>query len=236
MRSVALCTLMAVTIGSTQLEAAKPKAPSAAQLQAQLKKVSQERDDLKERLAATESIQEDLAAAKKSRELARQEAEAAKKALGELRASLTENQSSGDAMLHDLQKSKADLASAQAELANLKQQQEENQAKLKGQTGEGALVILGREITPARAMNISRVTPKVRKVDRGVVVGNVLVGENGEVLDSRLLQGLPGDNEWVQKANEECVEAAKRLVFDPARAADGKTKVRVWQGMGFLID
>ena len=177
-----------------------------------------------------------MAAAKKSRELARQEAEAAKKALGELRASLNENQSSGDAILHDLQKAKADLAAAQAELANLKQQQEESQAKLKGQTGEGALVILSREITPARAMNISRVTPKVRKVDRGVVVVNVLVGENGEVLDSRLLQGLPGDNEWVQKANEECVEAAKRLVFDPARAADGKTKVRVWQGMGFLID
>jgi len=25
-------------------------------------------------------------------------------------------------------------------------------------------------------------------------------------------------------------------VFDPARAADGKTKVRVWQGVGFLLD
>jgi len=236
MRAVALCSLLVLTLSATQAVAAKPKAPTAAQLQAQLKKVTQERDELKDRLAATEDLQQDLSAATKSRDLARQEAEGAKKALADLRTSLSENQSSGDAILRDLQKSKADLATAQADNAKLKQVVEECQAKLKGQVGEGALVILSREITPARAINISRVTPKVRKVDRGVVVVNVLVGENGEVLDSRLLQGLPGDNEWVQKANEECVEAAKRLVFDPARAADGKTKVRVWQGMGFLID
>ena len=27
-----------------------------------------------------------------------------------------------------------------------------------------------------------------------------------------------------------------RLVFDPARTADGKTKVKVWQGVGFMLD
>jgi hypothetical protein len=32
------------------------------------------------------------------------------------------------------------------------------------------------------------------------------------------------------------VDQAKRIVFDPARAADGKTRVRVWQGVGFLLD
>jgi hypothetical protein len=69
-----------------------------------------------------------------------------------------------------------------------------------------------------------------------VVVVNVLVSEGGDVLDTRLLQGLHGHGEWVDKANASCVEAAKRLVFDPARAADGKTKVRVWQGVGFLLD
>ena len=65
---------------------------------------------------------------------------------------------------------------------------------------------------------------------------NVLVSEGGEVLDSRLLQGLPGQGEWIDKANAACVDQAKRIVFDPARAADGKTRVRVWQGVGFLLD
>jgi hypothetical protein len=65
---------------------------------------------------------------------------------------------------------------------------------------------------------------------------NVLVSENGEVLDTRLLQGLHGHGEWVDKANAACVDQAKRLVFDPARSTDGKTKVRVWQGVGFYLD
>ena len=64
----------------------------------------------------------------------------------------------------------------------------------------------------------------------------VLISESGEVLDSRLLQSLPGKGEWVDKANAACVDQAKRLVFDPARAADGKTRVRVWQGVGFFLD
>jgi hypothetical protein len=235
MRGNALCAVF--IMASAALTAApKSKGPSAAQLQAQIRKLTQERDELKDRLATTEDLQQDLAATKKSRDLARQEAEAARKALGDLKASLSENQSSGDAILKDLQKSKADLAAAGAENSALKQQVEECLAKLKGQVGEGALVLLNREITPARPLNLYKVTPRVRKVDRGIVVVNVLIGENGEVLDSRLIQPLPGEDEAVKQANEECVEAAKRIVFDPARAADGKTKVRVWQGVGFLID
>jgi hypothetical protein len=65
---------------------------------------------------------------------------------------------------------------------------------------------------------------------------NVLISERGDVLGARLLQGLRGEGEWVDKANAACVEAAKSIVFDPARAADGKTKVRVWQGVGFRLD
>jgi hypothetical protein len=84
-------------------------------------------------------------------------------------------------------------------------------------------------------MNLNKITPKAKKVS-GVVVVNVLISENGEVLDTKLLQGLPGEGEWVQKAHEACLEAAKRIVFDPARAADGKTRVRVWQGVGFELD
>jgi hypothetical protein len=91
-------------------------------------------------------------------------------------------------------------------------------------------------VTAARILNLNRVVPKRKKVDRGVVVVNALVSEKGEVLATRLLQGLPGEGENVQKANEACVEAAKRLVFDPARAADGKTPVKVWQGVGFYLE
>ncbi len=213
----------------------KSKAPSVTQLQAQIKKLTAERDEMKTRLAATESLQQDLAEAKKSRELAQQEIQACQKELEQLKASFSENQQSGDSILQDLQKAKADAAALETETAQLRKQMAELEAKEKAGTAEGSLVPNTPEIEPARPINLNRVTPKARKVDRGVVVVNVLVSENGEVLATRLLQGLPGTDEWIQKANEACVEAAKRLVFDPARTAD-KTKVRVWQGVGFLID
>jgi len=230
---LALLVFLAPVTGSA---APKPKGPTVGQLQAQVKKLTAERDELKERLGATESLQQDLTEAQKSRDLARQEAQACQKELDQLKASFSENQSSGDAILKELQKAKADNVVLLAESERARKQVETLEAKLRAGVEEGALMVIGPEITPARAMNLNRVLPKAKKVDRGVVVVNVLVSENGEVLATRLLQGLPGDGEWVQKANEACVEAAKRLVFDPARAADGKTKIRVWQGVGFLLD
>lgn len=222
----------------TILPAAPPKAkaPSAAQLQAQVKRLTAERDELKTRLAATESLQRDLTASQKSRELAREEAEAARRELDQLRSALRENQAGGESLLRDLQKAEAERGAALSEVERLRAALGEAEARLRGRVDEGELVVLSREITPARPLNLARVTPTARKVSRGVVVVQVLVSENGEVLDSRLLQPLPGEGEWVEKANEACVEAAKRLVFDPARAADGKTRVRVWQGVGFLLD
>jgi len=216
--------------------APKPKSPSPAHLQVQLKKVTAERDELKERLGATENLQQDLAEAQKSRDLARQETQACQKEMEQLKASFRENQSGGDAILKDLQKAKADVVALQVENEKVRKQMEALEAKPSNGTDEGALVPIGPEIQPAQPMNLNRVTPRAKKVDRGVVVVNVLVSENGEVLATRLLQGLPGKGEWITKANEACVEAAKRLVFDPARADDGKTKVRVWQGVGFLLD
>ncbi len=216
--------------------APKPKALSPVQLQAQVKKLTAERDELKERLGATENLQQDLVAAQKGRDLARQELQACRKDLEQIQASFNENQSSGDAFLKDLQKAKEDAAALQAENEKLRKQAEALEAKREADAPEGVPVSIGPEIQPAIPMNLKRVTPGVRKVDRGVVVVNVLVSENGEVLATRLLQGLPGKNEWIDKANEACVEAAKRLVFDPARGSDGKTKVRVWQGVGFLLD
>ena len=217
----------------------KPKAKAAAvqaQLQAQITKLTEERDELKDRLAATGNLQEDLAAAQKSRDLARQETETVRKELEQIKNALSENQGSADTILADLQKAKADLAASLAVNEGLRKAMAASQEKQAAATGEGALVVLGPDVLPARPMNLQRITPKARKVARGVVVVNVLVNEAGEVLDTRLLQGLAGQGEWVDKANAACVEQARRLVFDPARAADGKTRVRVWQGVGFLID
>lgn len=235
-----ILALLLTLAPAAPLAAAKPKpkpaGPTAAQLQAQVKKLTIERDELKDRLGATESIQQDLAEAGKSRDLARQETEACRKELEQLKASFGENQSGSDAILNDLQKAKAESALAAAENEKLQKQVSTLEAKLQSGVTEGAMLAIGPDVMPAKAMNMNRITPKARKVDRGVVVVNVLISENGEVLATRLLQGLPGDDEWVKKANDACVEAAKRLVFDPARAADRKTKVRVWQGVGFLID
>jgi len=234
---IASWTLL-ISLGFTPLAAAKPKAPSATLLQLQIKKLTQERDQLKAQLAEKGTGSEELSAALKSRDLAREEAEGAKKELEQLRATLSENQNSADTLLKDLQRSKEDLSTAQAKNASLRKELDEAKEKLQGQVGEGALVVLGADITPARPMNLRNLAPKLKKARRGVVVVNVLVSESGEVLATKLLQGLPGsqDDEWIQKANEACVEAAKRIVFDPARAADGLTKVKVWQGVGFFLD
>jgi hypothetical protein len=227
--------LLALPLCSAQRAKPKTKAPSASQLQAQLKKVTAERDGLKERVASLEGLQQELAAAQRSRDLAKEEATTASKALERLKSSLTENQSSGESLLKDLQQAKSDLGSTREENVRLRKELGLVNAKLAGQVGEGALVPLTPDVVPARPVNLKRSTPSVKKVDRGVVVVNVLVNEAGEVLDTRLLQGLPGDGEWVQKANDACVEAARRLVFDPARTKDG-VRVRVWQGVGFLLD
>jgi len=230
--------ITAVIIGLSGASAhAVPRAKvSVAQLQAQLKKLTAERDDLKDRPAATESLQEDLAASQKSRDMARQETESVRKELDQMKSALAENQGSADTILNELQKAKEDLAAEQAANETLRSAMAEAKEKQAAPTSEGALVPITPDITPARALNLNRVTPKARKVSRGVVVVNVLVSESGDVLDSRLLQGLPGTGEWVDKANAACVDQAKRIVFDPARAADGKTRVRVWQGVGFFLD
>jgi seryl-tRNA synthetase len=223
---------------AAQTARAKPQKPkvSVAALQAQIKKLTEERDDLQSRLTATEGLQEDLAAARQSRDLARQEADNSRKELDQMKAALSENQGSSDTILKELQKTKEDLEACQAANETLRTDLEAAKAKRDAPTGAGALVPITPEITPARPLNLGRITPKAKKIDRGVVVVNVLVSESGEVLDTRLLQGLPGHGEWIDKANATCVEQARRLVFDPARAADGITKVRVWQGVGFMVD
>ena len=48
-------------MGTIQKEASKAKPPTAAQLQAQVRKLTKEKGELQERLAATEDLQQDLA-------------------------------------------------------------------------------------------------------------------------------------------------------------------------------
>lgn len=237
-RTFAFLLPLALFAGPQSRPKPKPKAPTLAQLQvlqSQVKLLTEERDQLKEKVSASEGLETELAAAQRSRDGFKAESETLRKELEGLKASLSENQSGSEAIFQDLKKARETAQSAQDENAQLKASLTELKAKLAAPTTEGALVALDPSVTPAKPINLLRITPSRKKVDRGVVVVNVLVSEAGEVLDARLLQGLPKEGEWEQKAHEACLEAAKKLIFDPARLKDG-TRVRVWQGVGFLLD
>jgi hypothetical protein len=233
---VALALLLLAMPGSAA------KKPTAAQLETQVKRLTEERDDLKQRLAAVGDVQQELAAARKAKELARSEADAARKEADELRASLKENQGGGDAILKELHEARQSTEAAKAEAARLKAENEALQKKDSAVPREGDLVPLGEEIQPARPINLNRATPRLKASNffagraKGVVVVNVLISEKGDVLSARLIQGLPGDSPDAREAGEACVEAAKHLVFDPAASKDGTTKFKVWQGVGFYLD
>ena len=170
------------------------------------------------------------------------EAEAARKEADQVRATLQENGRGGDAILQDLQAARQEAEEAKAAAAKAKAESEELRGKLSAVPAEGDLVVLSQEVQPARPINLNRVVPRLKSSGlfagrpKGVVVVNVLINEKGEVVASRLIQGLPGDGPEVNEAGEACVEAAKKLVFDPAASKDGKTRFKVWQGVGFYLD
>ncbi len=224
------------------LPLAAAKRPTTAQLEVQLKRLTAERDELKQRLVATEDVQQELASARKAREAAQAEGEAARKETERLRAALKENQGGGDAILTELQEARQAAVDAKAEVVRLKADNEEMQRKTSVAPQEGDLLPLGPEIQPARPINLNRVTPRLKAASlfagraKGVVVVNVLISEKGDVLAARLIQGLPGDTPEAKEAAEACVEAAKHIVFDPAASKDGKLRFKVWQGVGFYLD
>lgn len=233
---------IAIALLLIALPLAAAKKPTVAQLEVQIRRLTEERDSLKQRLAATEDLQQELAAAQKTRDQARAEAQAARKEADQVRASLQENQGGGDAILQELQAAKQEAADAKAEAARLRVEAEELRNKVSASPAEGDLVVLADDIQPARPLNLNRVVPRLKASGlfsarpRGVVVVNVLVNEKGEVVASRLIQGLPGDGPDVKDAGEACVDAAKKLVFDPATSRDGKVRFKVWQGVGFFLD
>ena len=217
------------------------KRPSAAQLQAQIKELTAERDDLKQRLATVDGLQQELVAAQQARDQAKAEATSIRRLVDQLRANLKDNQTGADALLKDLQNAQKDSETARQELARVKTENEELRQKALATPQEGDLVMLTKDIQPARPLNLNRATPRIstgffKSSPKGVVVVNVLVSARGEVLDARLLQGLPGDSPEAKAANEACVESAKHLVFDPATSSDGSTRFKVWQGVGFYLD
>ena len=221
---------------------AAAKRPTVAQLQAQVRKLTEERDALKQRLAATDSLQQDLVAAQQARDQAKADAEAARKEADQLKANLKANVSGGDTLLKDLETARRSAEAAQTELARVKAENEELRQQAAATPKEGDLVMLSKEIQPARPLNLNRATPRIKASGlfssrpTGVVVVNVLISEKGEVLDARLLQGLPGDSPEAKAADEACVQSAKNLVFDPATSKDGSTRFKVWQGVGFYLD
>lgn len=233
---------IAIALLLITLPLAAAKKPTVAQLQAQVKRLTEERDSLKQKLASTEDIQQELAAAQKARDLAKAEAEAARREADQIKGTLQENERGGDAILKDVKAARQEAENAKAEAAKLKTENEELRAKASAVPAEGDLVVLGQEIQPARPLNLNRVVPRLKASSlfaarpKGVVVVNVLVNEKGEVVASRLIQGLPGEGQDEKDAGEACVEAAKKLVFDPAVSKDGKTRFRVWQGVGFYLD
>ena len=233
---------IAIALLLITLPLAAAKKPTTAQLQAQVKRLTEERDSLKQKLASTEDIQQELAAAQKARDLAKAEAEAARREADQIKGTLQENERGGDAILKDVKAARQEAEHAKAEAAKLKAENEELRAKASAVPAEGDLVMLGQEIQPARPLNLNRVVPRLKASSlfaarpKGVVVVNVLVDEKGEVVASRLIQGLPGEGQDERDAGEACVEAAKKLVFDPATAKDGKTRFKVWQGVGFYLD
>jgi hypothetical protein len=235
MRIVLALLLIAVPLAAA-------KKPTPAQLEAQVRRLTEERDGLKQRLAATEDLQQELAASQKARDLARSEAQAARREAEQVRATLTENQGGGEAILKELQAAKQEAADAKTEATKLKAENDEFRSKAGATPAEGDLVLLSEDIQPARPLNLNRVVPRLKSSGffsgrpKGVVVVNVLVSEKGEVVAARLIQGLPGEGPDVKDAGEACVEAAKKIVFDPATSKDGKTRFKVWQGVGFYLD
>lgn len=228
-------------LATLPLWAAPKKPPTVKQLQAEVQRLTEERDGLQQQLAGQEDLQKEVTAARKARDAAKAEAEAARKEADLAKAALRENQGGGDAILKELQEARQTVATTREEAARLKAENEALRQKTSGVPGEGDLVVLGEDVVAARPVNLNRITPRLKAASlftgrpKGVVVVQVLVSEKGDVLATRLLQGLPDHPEAAQ-AQDACVEAAKRLVFDPATSRDGKTRYKVWQAVGFYLD
>lgn len=217
---------------------ASPPSSSQASLNKEIELLKAERDDLLVRLNAFENTQEKLDATLKMLELSKTENQLIKEEMTQLKRSLAENSSGSDSLLKEFAENKKELEDLREIVARLEKENEALNPYSASGIREGSLVVLSEDITPAKAMNLDRITPRLGMSwnrPKGTVVVNVLINERGEVLASRLLQGITGSSPEVTDANEACREAAKRVLFDPARTKEGR-RVKVWQAVGFYLE
>lgn len=228
---------LALILLAAPLAAQSHRAPTSAQMKADLKKLTAERDALQAKLDAQATLASQLADAQGSRDQYKAQAASAKQELASLKAMMKENAGDSDALLKGVAKSKDQLATCQAERDKLVKENTDLKRRLEGPFQAGDTVIETEDITPANPLNLYKVTPKLTgwAAPKGVVVVNVFIDDKGEVTAARLLQPLTGDSQKVKDANAACLDAAKRVVFDPARTKDGQP-VKVWQGVGFYLD
>jgi len=209
-----------------------------ASLQRQVKTLTEERDALKLKVDEIPSIlRQEHAELFRQLDEAETQREQAIAELDQLKSTLRENQAGGDAILRELQQVRSELRNRNSRIELLEKEITSLQTSLDDKTAirEGALVHFGPDIIPAKCLNLGRMTPSVRRAS-GVIVVNCLINELGDPVDVQLIQGLPGkETEWTIKAQEECIEAAKRLVFEPATTKDGNVRLKVWQGVGFIL-
>ena len=231
------CALALILIAGPAAAAQGHRAPTSAQMKAELKKLTADRDALQAKLDAQQALPSQLADAQASRDQYKAQAAASAQELASLKAMMKENAGDSDALLKGVAKTKDQLAACQAERDKLAKENGDLKRRLEGPFQAGDLVVENESITPANPLNLYKVTPRLSGwgQPKGVAVVNVLIDEKGEVTGARLLQPLPGDSQKVKDANAACLDAAKRVVFDPARTADG-TPVQVWQGVGFYLD
>ena len=188
------------------------RAPTSAQLKADLKKLSAERDALQSKLDAQSALPSQLAEAQASRDQYKAQAAASAQELASLKSMMKENAGDADALLKGVAKSKEQLAACQAERDKLAKENAELKRRLEGPFQAGDTVIETADITPANPLNLYKVTPKLSGwgAPKGVVVVNVLIDEKGEVTAARLLQPLSGDSQKVKDANAACLDAGTR--------------------------
>lgn len=229
---------LALILAAIPVLAGQPKkAMTSTQMKAEIKKLTADRDALQAKLDAQQAQVSQLADAKASLGQYKAQAAASASELASLKAMMKENAGDSDALLKSVAKAKDQLAACQAERDQLAKDNAELKRRLEGPFQPGDLVIESEAITPANPLNLYKVTPRLSGWGhpKGTVVVNVLISGKGEVTAARLLQPLPGEGDKVKEANTACLDAAKRVVFDPARTANG-TPVQVWQGVGFYLD
>jgi exonuclease VII large subunit len=209
--------------------------PGAAQ---QKKTSAAPQNHAQERQQEIDALRQENSELQRQLEEAQIQSDQARQELEQARATLMENRSGGDSLLKELQQTKMALARSESRAKSLEAEAATLRGRVEDTTAakEGAFVQLGPDIVPAECINLRRMAPNTKKVS-GVVVVNVLISEQGEPLDVRLIQGLPGkETVWTAKAHEACLEAARRLAFHPATTKDGSVRLKVWQGVGFYLN